>query len=45
MSNALLSKKLPNERVVNLSEADVDSTDSHHGPWECPSNSVKPVRG
>lgn len=42
MSNALFFQKLPDERVVNLSQADIQAAHRHNGPWESPSNGVEP---
>lgn len=42
MSNALLFQELPDEWVVNLSQADIQAAHRHNSPWESPSNGVEP---
>lgn len=42
MSNALLFQELPDEWVVNLSQADIQAAHRHNRPRKSPPNGVKP---
>lgn len=43
VSDALLLQEFPDERVIDLAQADVCSSDSYYRPRERPSHSVEPV--
>lgn len=42
MSDALLFQELPDQWVINLSQADIQAAHRHNGPWESPSHGVEP---